>query len=107
MTRRDIISELKEKTASFDASGVNGLLAVQVTLRDLGEAFYVEVKDGKLSIEPHEYCDRQANLIISSAHFVKLIRGRLNAALAFATGRLKIEGNIGKAIELANLLKPS
>ena len=107
MTRHEIINEIKEKTINFDASGYSGFLAVQVTLCDLNEPFYVEIKDGKLSVEPYAYADRQANLIISSANFKKLIDGKLNSVLAFTTGRLKIEGDIGKAKELAGLFKAS
>ncbi|MCL2695653.1 MAG: SCP2 sterol-binding domain-containing protein [Clostridiales bacterium] len=103
MTRQEIINELREKTAGFDAASYNGFLALQVTLRDLGEPLYIEIKDGKLSIEPYEYHDRQANLILSSDNFVKLINKKLNATLAFTTGKLRIEGNIGKATELAGL----
>ena len=105
MTRQDIINEIKEKTANFDASGYRGFLAVQVTLRDLNEPFYVEIKDGKLSVEPNEYDDRQANLIITSGDYHKLINGKLNAVLAFTTGKLKIEGSVEKAQELAALFK--
>ena len=101
-----ILQELKEKTANFNASKHGGFLAVQVTLNDIEKVFYVEVKDGKLSIEPYEYNDRQANLIISSANFVKMINGKLNSVLAFTTGKLKIEGSIEKAKEMSGLFKP-
>ena len=104
MTLQTIISEIKEKTASFDGSYA-GFLAVQVTLSDLNEVFYVEIKDGKLSVEPYEYNDRQANLIISSDKFIKLINKELNPVLAFTTKKLKVEGDAGKALELANLFK--
>ena len=107
MTRQDIINEIKEKTANFDASNYKGFLAVQVTLSDLKEPLYVEIKDGVLSVEPHEYTDRQANLIMTSANFKKMINGKLNSVLAFTTGKLKIEGDIGKAKELSGLFKES
>ncbi|MCL2086737.1 MAG: SCP2 sterol-binding domain-containing protein [Oscillospiraceae bacterium] len=105
MTLEKIIAEIKEKTVNFDGSNYGGFLAIQVTLSDLNQVFYVEIKDGKLSVEPYEYHDRQANLIISSANFVKLINNKLNSVLAFTTGLLKIEGDIGKATELAGLFK--
>ena len=105
MTRQEIISEIKEKTAKFDASGYKGFLAIQVTLSDINEPFYVEIKDGKLSVEPYDYKNRQANMIISSTNFNKLINGKLNSVLAFTTGKLKIEGSIEKVRELADLLK--
>ena len=103
VTLDDIVSELRERAAGFDASTYSGFLALQITLKDLGQSFYVELKDGKLSIEPYEYSDRQANMIISSANFMKMINGKLNSVLAFTTGKLKIEGDIEKAKELKQL----
>jgi len=102
---KSIFSELKEKSAGFDASACNEFLALQVTLKDLDEAFYVEIKDGKLTVEPHEYNDRQANLIISSDNFVKLMNGNLNPVMAFTTGKLKVEGDVGKASQLSRVFE--
>jgi len=99
------MNEVKEKAAGYDPSLYKGFLAIQVTLSDLKEPFYVEIKDGKLSIEPHEYADRQVNLTISAKDFHKLINGKLNAILAFTTGKLKIDGDMEKAKELTELLK--
>ena len=103
MTVQSIVDELREKAAAFDASSYEGFLALQITLSDLGQPFYVEIKNGKLSIEPYEYTDRQANMILSSANFKKMINGKLNSVLAFTTGKLKIEGDIEKAKELKQL----
>ncbi|MCL2050340.1 MAG: SCP2 sterol-binding domain-containing protein [Lachnospiraceae bacterium] len=105
MTLENVVNEVREKAASYQEGSYEGFLAVQITLIDLNQAFYVEVKNGKLAIEPHEYNDRQANLMITSANFVKMINGKLNSVLAFTTGKLKIDGDIGKATEMANLLK--
>jgi len=101
VTLENILAEIKEKTANFDATGYDGFLAVQVSLKDIDKVFYVEIKDGKLSVEPYSYDDRQANMIISSDNFVKLINGKLNSVQAFLTGKLKIEGNIDKCKEMA------
>ena len=107
MTLESVVKEVREKAAGYQEGSYNGFLAVQITLTDLNEAFYVEVKDGKLTIEPHEYNDRQANLMVTSANFIKMINGKLNSVLAFTTGKLKIDGDISKATEMANLLKGS
>ena len=103
MLTKNVIAKVKEKTAGFDVGSYDGFLAVQVTLSDNNEAFYVEIKDGKLSVEPFEYYDRQANMIISSANFIKMINGELNPVIAFNTGKLKIEGSIEKAKELESI----
>jgi len=105
MTFEQIISEVKNKTASFDGSTYDGFLAVQVTLSDLNQVFYVEIKDKKISVEPYDYHDRQAHLIITSDKFLKLIERKLNPVVAFTTGQLKVEGDAGKALELAGLFK--
>jgi len=105
MTLENVIQAVKEKTADFKEGSHDGFLAVQVTLTDLNEVFYVEIKDGKLSIEPYEYHDRQANLIITSDRFIKLINKKLNPVLAFTTGKLKVEGDPGKALELSGLFE--
>ena len=98
MTRQTIIEKCKKKATSY-----NEFLAVQVSLSDLDEVFYVEVKDGVLSVEPYEYIDRQANVIISSEDFAKMLNKKLSAKFALAAGRLVIEGNAAKAAVLAEI----
>ena len=105
MTLDNVVNEVREKASSYKEGSYEGFLAVQITLTDLGEAFYVEVKDGKLAIEPYEYLDRQANLKITSTNFIKMINGKLNSVVAFTTGKLQIDGDISKATEMANILK--
>jgi len=104
MTLQDVINEVRAKTEGFDGSRYDGFLALQITLTDNG-VFYVEVKDGKLSIEPYEYNDRQANIIMNSDDFVKMINKKLDSITAFTTGKLKIDGDISKAKELSSLFK--
>jgi len=105
MTLENVVNEVREKASSYKEGSYEGFLAVQITLTDLEKAFYVEVKEGKLTIEPYEYLDRQANLKITSANFIKMINGKLNSVVAFTTGKLQIDGDISKATEMANILK--
>lgn len=90
---------------AVDASN-RDFLAVQINItgKDPG-VFYVEVKDHRINVEPYDYHDRNCAITISMTNFNKLIDGKLDPILAFTTGKLKVEGDAGKALEFANLLK--
>jgi putative sterol carrier protein len=105
MTFDELVKKLKGMAAKVDATGMD-FLAVQVDITgDNGGVFYVEVKDGKVNVEPYEYNDRQCRLIISMDNFNKLISGKLDPVAAFTLGKLKVEGDVGKALEFGKLIK--
>lgn len=88
-----------------DVSGIQEHLAYQFNIT--GEAsgiFYVEVKDGKLYVEPYEYFDRDAMFICSAQTLRELADGRLDPVLAFTLQKLKVEGSIDKALRFKELV---
>ena len=105
MTFDEIMTKVKDMASKVDASGTD-FLAVQVNLTGKdGGVFYVEVKDGKVSAEPYDYHDRSCALTIEPANFVKLMDGKLDPVIAYTTGKLKVEGDLGKALEFSKLIK--
>lgn len=107
MTMDELIAMLREKAKELDVSQAD-FLAVQVNIKDRDPGvFYIEVKDHKISIEPYEYNDRNCALTIKMGNFIKLIEGRLDPVMAFTLGKLKVDGDLGKALEFGNLLKQS
>ena len=105
MTYEEIVEKVRERLKDADTSKVDGFLAIQVNITEEGAgAFYVEVKDGKLSVEPYEYHDRQALLTMKSKNFIKLMEGSLDPVAAFTLGKLKIDGSIEKVLEFGKLL---
>lgn len=87
-----------------DVSGIDGHLAVEVDIRGEGEgAFYIELKDHELHVEPYEYYDNDCKFIISAKNFFKLVDGSINPVVAFTTGKLKVEGSIEKALEFQKI----
>ena len=73
MTYEEIFNTTKEIIMKSDVSKIGGHLAVQVDITGEGEgAFYIELKDGQLFVEPYEYYDRDCKFIISGENFIKL-----------------------------------
>lgn len=105
MTYEEVFNKFKDMFKDTDVSNVNEHLAYQFNITGEGAgAFYAEVKDGKLSIEPYEYHDRDACFICSADNLFKIISGDLDPVKAFTFGKLKVEGNIDKALKIKELL---
>ena len=105
MTYADMFSKVKGMFMEADVSDIQEHLAYQFNIT--GEAhgiFYVEVKEGKLYVEPYEYFDRDALFICSAETLFKIAEGKTDPVLAFTLGKLKVEGNIDKALKLKNLI---
>lgn len=47
----------------------------------------------------------KCTITMSDVDFISLVEGRLNSQMAFMTGKLKIQGDMGLALKLQNLLK--
>ena len=105
MTFNELVTKVRTMAQAVDASN-RDFIAVQINItgKDPG-VFYVEVKDHRINVEPYEYIDRNCAITINLTNFNKLIDGKLDPVLAFTTGKLKVEGDAGKALEFANLLK--
>ena len=107
MTYADFFSEIKGKFIEADVSDIHEHLAYQFCIEDgeAGGAFYVEVKDGVLYVEPYEYYDRDAMFISTPEVFRKIAEGEMDPVWAFTTHKLKVEGNIDKALRLNDIIK--
>lgn len=107
MTYTDLFFEIKGKFMGADVSDIQEHLAFQFSIEDeeAGGAFYVEVKDGQLFVEPYEYYDRDAMFICSPEVLTKIADGEMDPVWAFTTQKLKVEGNIDKALKLNDIIQ--
>ena len=107
MTYADFFYEMKGKFMGADVSDIHEHLAFQFNIED-GEAggiFYVEVKDGVLYVEPYEYYDRDALFICAPDVLLKIAGGELDPVEAFTEQKLRVEGNIEKALRLKEIIE--
>ncbi|MCR4763131.1 MAG: SCP2 sterol-binding domain-containing protein [Lachnospiraceae bacterium] len=105
MTFNELIDKVRTIAGKADVSDKD-FLAVQVNItgKDSG-VFYVEVKDHRINVEPYEYNDRNCAITISMTNFNKMLDGKLDPVLAFTTKKLKVDGDVGKALEFSKILK--
>lgn len=83
MTYAEYFSYVKTQFMNADVSDIKEHLAYQFNVT--GESsgiFYVEVKEGKLYVEPYEYYDRDAMFTATPETFMAIIEGRLDPVTA-------------------------
>ncbi len=106
MTYEEIVQETKDLVSKHSFDGIEGHLAVEVDIVGEGEgAFYIEIKDGAAYVEPYEYYDNDCKLIVSGEDFLKICNGKLDPVKAFTVGKLKIKGDIEKALEFSKIIE--
>ena len=105
MTYEEILEKVRNEVKGKDVSMIHEHLAYQFNIHGEGEgAFYIEVKDGQLYVEPYEYYDRDAIFICTAKNLFKIISGKLDPVMAFTVGSLKVEGDLGKALRLKEFI---
>ncbi len=105
MTYEEIVEQVRTIFKDADVSGIKEHLAYQFDIQGEGAgSFYVEVKDGQLFIEPYEYHDRDARFICKADVLFKIISGKLDPVAAFTLGKIKVDGDLGKALKLKEFI---
>lgn len=86
---------IKKKIAAQDASLINEKIAMQVNMvdEDCGGAFYIEVENGALSVEPYDYNDRTVMLTLRAADFVALVDKKASLEDLVESGNVSVDGN--------------
>ena len=102
MRLEELINQFKRKFVGQDFTWHHELLAVQfdITGED-GGVFYVEIRDGILSIVPYEYHDRKARVKMSLQTLEKFIDKKIDPVAAYLKGTIKAEGNLEQVLEIA------
>lgn len=84
--------------------GMNATYTFQINDGEKKE-YSLILKDGDAEVKNSAVDPSDCQLSMNEKNFKKLLQGKLNAASAFMTGRLKVKGNIGEALKLEGLLK--
>ena len=97
----ELLDQMQAKAARLRHLGYR----VRFDLTDTAESILVDGTAGAGSIAlASDTAEADTVLLLSSDNLARLIAGRLSPMLAFATGKLKVEGSRGVAMKLASLL---
>ncbi|WP_026493445.1 MULTISPECIES: SCP2 sterol-binding domain-containing protein [unclassified Butyrivibrio] len=98
MTYEEVVAKVKESLKDADVSNVQEHAAYQFNITGEGEgAFYVEIVDGKLNVEPYEYFDRDILVYTSAADLFDILDGKTDFVNANLAGKISAEGDLRKA----------
>ncbi len=101
-----VIKLIKSKYTNPDLSAMPEKFAVQIELTDETDGFfYIEVLNGKLSIEPYKYNDKDLHVKVSRDNLEKIINGKLKIENALITRKIIVTGNMSKALLIKKILK--
>lgn len=70
-----------------------------------GGEWYVDLTKPGGEIAKGTNPNARCTITMNDADFISLVEGKLNSQMAFMTGKLKIQGDMGLALKLQNLLK--
>ncbi|MEE1009314.1 MAG: SCP2 sterol-binding domain-containing protein [Agathobacter sp.] len=102
----ELFAQVKAYFQDADVSFVNEHVAYEFCIvGENGGIFYLEVKDGKLHVEPYEYIDRDAKITTSSESVLRIAKGELDPIFAHNVGLVNIVGDMSKVGVLKQILE--
>jgi putative sterol carrier protein len=100
-TTEDLIAQMQAQAGKLKRLGYR----IRFDLTDTDESILLDGTAGAGEITAATSADEADTVLMLTAdNLAKLIAGKLSPMLAFATGKLKVEGSKGVAMKMASLL---
>ncbi|MCQ2509592.1 MAG: hypothetical protein MJ116_03930 [Lachnospiraceae bacterium] len=104
MTYQQIVEQVREYYKDANAEMIQGHLAVQVNITGEGHgAFYIEVADNKVNIEPYEYFNRDAAMYLSATTLFRIFNKETTLEKELNDFHISVEGQIGAVLILKDI----
>ncbi len=105
MTFHSLFAIVKENFIKANVPDIYTHMAFEFRVQgEPSGVFYLEIKEGHISVEPYEYHDRDALLTLDGETLLEICHGHLKPMLAYAVGRLQIEGDLAKVRLISKVL---
>ncbi|PWT25968.1 hypothetical protein [Butyrivibrio fibrisolvens] len=106
MTYEELVKEVKKNYGALDASNIKEHVAVQFNIEGEAEgAFYVEIADSNVDVEPFEYYDRDAVVTTSADIAISLSSKKVSLKDAYNDETAKVWGDLDKILYAFEQLK--
>ena len=97
MTYEEIVAKVKKAYAKADTALVDEHLAVQVDVTGEGEgAFYIEVAEGKITVEPFEYYDHDFKVLCTGEEIIAIAEGKKKLSAEVEAGNAYVSRDVDK-----------
>lgn len=94
MKYEELVAKVKDACKKAQVSKTVGHVAFQFNVEGEAEgAFYIELTEGKVNVEPYEYYDRDIIIVTSAEVILQMIEGRLQPMDAYANGQMNVHGD--------------
>ncbi len=95
MRYEELVENVRAATKHAAVSRAVGHVAYQFNVVGEAEgAFYLEIADGKINVEPYEYYDRDIIIVTSADVIMQMVEGKLMPKAAYSNGMLTIYGDV-------------
>jgi putative sterol carrier protein len=101
-TVREFFSTLAGKFDPEAAEGLDAVYQFDLSGADGGQ-YQLQIRDGACHISDGVYPDPHVTLTMSGEDCLKVLNGHVSGTAAAMSGRLRISGDMGLALQLASL----
>lgn len=101
---QEIIEKARKTLAKIDLTDLPYKFAINIKLTGrISGIFYVEVLEGRLSVEPYEYIDNDASITLEKEIFDQILDGNLGIDDAIRQKKIIIDGDGEALLQLKKL----
>lgn len=94
MRYEELVDSVRNATKHAKISQTVGHVAYQFNVVGEAEgAFYLEIDNGRVNVEPYEYYDRDIIIVTSAQVIMDMVEGKIKPMAAYANDDLQIYGN--------------
>lgn len=95
MKYEELVENVKKAVKKVKVNKEIGHVAFQFNIEGEAEGiFYLEIKDGKINVEPYDYYDRDAIIVTSAEVIMQMAERKLQPRQAYENEQLKVYGDV-------------